>query len=303
MASQTFQYAYVVTAGAGTPTVTVAAPSGPAAFQITERVDDADGINGSTTFGNLVDFDSGGAPIALSFVALTDAGDPILFAGSQSILYSNDPSLGPTVDLTSGPTIFLYCFASDTQIATEAGETAVEVLKIGDTVQTADGRTVAVKWIGRQTLGKWHHAPHMQPVRIQAGALGNGLPHSDLTVTADHGMVIDGYVINASALVNGHSIDWVPMAELEDRFTVYHIETEAHDVILANGAPAETFIDYRDRRAFDNFDEYLALYGCERLIPEMAQPRISSARALPPALRQRFGVGPATDLAFTSQPA
>ena len=40
-----------------------------------------------------------------------------------------------------------------------------------------------------------------------------------------------------------------------------HIELEGHDVVLANGAPAET-LDGNVRRAdFDNVDEYVALYG------------------------------------------
>jgi len=46
-------------------------------------------------------------------------------------------------------------------------------------------------------------------------------------------------VINASALVNGTTIDFVPMAELDSSFTVYHIETEAHDVIQARPAILE----------------------------------------------------------------
>ena len=33
-------------------------------------------------------------------------------------------------------------------------------------------------------------------VRIRAGALGNGLPDADLTVTGDHGMIVDGLVVN-----------------------------------------------------------------------------------------------------------
>ena len=103
-------------------------------------------------------------------------------------------------------------------------------------------------------------------------------------------MIVDGLVINASTLVNGTTIDWVPLAELPDSFTVYHVETENHDVILANGAPVETFIDYVGRRAFDNHAEYLDLYGSERIIPEMAQPRISTARLLPDALKARLGI-------------
>jgi len=182
------------------------------------------------------------------------------------------------------------CFGSGTKITTPSGICTVQDLTIGDLICTVDGSNVPVRWIGRQTVQKLRAGPKMQPVRIREGALGNGLPHSDLTVTADHGMIVDGLVINASALVNGHSIDWVAMAELPERVTYYHIETEAHDVILANGAPAETFVDIPGRMAFDNYAEYLELYGVERIIPEMDRPRIASRRLLPDATRVRLGI-------------
>jgi hypothetical protein len=73
-----------------------------------------------------------------------------------------------------------------------------------------------------------------------------------------------------------------------ERYTVYHIETEAHEIILANGAPAETFIDNVSRRVFDNFAEIEALYGD---VPEMAElpyPCAMSARQVPGAIRARL---------------
>ncbi|TNF23171.1 MAG: Hint domain-containing protein [Rhodobacteraceae bacterium] len=185
---------------------------------------------------------------------------------------------------------FLFCFAAGTRIATGSGERAVEDLRIGDPVMTAEDRIAPVKWIGRQTLFPQFAGERTAPVRISAGALGGGLPHSDLTVTADHGMVIDGLVINASALVNGESIVFVPRADLANAVTYYHVETEDHDVILANGAPAETFIDYLDRRAFDNYREYLDLYGAERIIREMDRPRVSAARLVPGKIKARLGI-------------
>ena len=188
---------------------------------------------------------------------------------------------------------FTACFAAGSIISTPEGPCAVESLRIGDKVCTASGGAVAVKWVGCQTLRKWQHGAQMQPVRIRAGALGNGLPHSDLTVTADHGMILDNHVINASALVNGDTIDFVPMAELEDSFTVYHVETEDHDVILANGALAETFVDAATRSHFDNHQEYLDLYGVERIIPEMHRPRITARRLLPETLKAQLGPLPA----------
>ena len=124
--------------------------------------------------------------------------------------------------------------------------------------------------------------------------MGNGLPHSDLTVTADHGMILDGLVVNASALVNGTTIDWLPVSDLGGSFTVYHVETEAHDVILANGAPSETLIDVAGRAAFDNYAEYLDLYGTDRIIPEMRAHRITTRRLLPDAILKRLSRAPQT---------
>lgn len=195
-------------------------------------------------------------------------------------------TLPASIDLkTLNTSDFATCFAAGTQIATPNRDRAVEDLHIGDLILIADGRQVAVKWIGRQTILKHFRGDRARLVRIRQGALGDGLPSSDLTVTADHGMVLHGYVINASALVNGDGIEWVPLSDLPDRFTVYHIETAAHDVILANGAAAETYIDYIARSSFDNHAEYLALYGAEPAIPEMPMPRVSSARLLPASVR------------------
>ena len=203
----------------------------------------------------------------------TDYGDPATTNG--------DVGIDPTASV---------CFAAGTRIATPEGERAVETLAIGDPILTVDGRTVPVKWIGRQTVHKLFTPPErFAPVRVKAGALGNGLPHTDLVLTADHALIVDGLAIDAGALVNGTTIVREPVGRLPERVTWYHVETEGHEVILANGAPAETYVDYVQRSAFDNHAEYLALYGEERTIAEMPLPRVSAARLVPPALRARHG--------------
>ena len=181
------------------------------------------------------------------------------------------------------------CFCGGTLIATPGGERRVEDIVIGDLVTTADGRTAPIKWIGVQRIKtpvNIVHDDRRAPVCISAGTLDN---HSDLYVSADHGMRVGDFIINAGALVNGTTVRLVHPAELTNAFTYYHVETEDHDVILANGAAAETFIDYAGRMAFDNYDEYIALYGADRIILEMMVPRISTPRLLPPSLRARFG--------------
>lgn len=169
----------------------------------------------------------------------------------------------------------VVCFAAGTQIATPNGDVRVEHLSIGDPVRTADGRDVLVRWVGRQTLLKRFARHRAQLVRVRSGALGN---YDDLYVTGDHGMVVDGCIVNASALVNGDGIDWVPLSETPERQIVYHVETEVHDIILANGAASETYLDMPGRAAFDNFNAYLDLYGAEKPITANPLPRISTRR-------------------------
>lgn len=258
------------------------------AFDFSGTLDDSDA--GSSTF--TVGEDSSGLGEYVGQVGgrpiFFDGVDTYFIPGTNTTATANfpDPITIPPADTSD----FTVCFAPGTMIATPDGERAVETLDIGDLVMTQDGCTAPVKWLGKQTIFTLFTSHKTAPVRIRAGALGNGLPHSDLTVTADHGMVLDGLVINASALVNGDTVDFVSSDDLPAQLVVYHVETEDHSVILANGAPAETFIDYVEREAFDNYEEYLDLYGAERIIPEMKQPRISSQRMLPEGLRARLGL-------------
>jgi hypothetical protein len=246
-------------------------------------------IDGSTAVGDAVEYsgstfyyrgttDQGGVMISTS---PTGAGQTWLLADSnlsgQNVFFE-----------ATGP--YLYCFLAGSQIATPAGEVAVEALRIGDTILTACGREVPVKWIGRQTVAtRFGPAERLMPIRFTAGALGDGLPHSDLTVTADHGMLVDGVICHAGALVNGTAITHVPLAEMGETYTVYHIETEAHEIILANGAPAETFIDNISRRVFDNYAEFEALYGDVPEMEELPFPRAMSARQVPFTIKNRLG--------------
>jgi len=186
---------------------------------------------------------------------------------------------------------FTLCFASGTLIHTPTGECRVENLGIGDPVTAADGRTVPVKWVGHVTVDPmFNPADRLDPVRIRKGALGPNVPHTDLIVTADHGMVLGGLVINASALVNGTTIDWLPWKTIGTSLTYYHVETEGHDVILAHGAASETYLDIPDRQSFDNHAEFTALYGDVPPMAESTLPRITSARLLPDALRTQLGI-------------
>ncbi len=185
---------------------------------------------------------------------------------------------------------FTTCLLPGVRIATPSGHRPVETLTVGDAIVTLDGRSVLVKWMGHQTVvTAFGPAECAWPVLIVAGALGEDSPTADLRVTADHALLVDGLLVQAGALVNGSSIRRLTLAELGERYVVYHVETDDHETILAEGVPVETFVDNVARRRFDNYAEYLALYGeTAASISEMALPRVKSARQLPRAVRERI---------------
>ena len=222
-------------------------------------------------------------------------------------------SVTTLADAALDESAFAACFFPGTLIATPSGERNVEDLVSGDPVLIRDSnaipaaspacmgeefrqrlgfaRAVPVKWIGRQTISTLFGSPErLMPVRFAADALGDGLPHSDLTVTADHAMLVDDILCEAGTLVNGMTIAHVPLSEFGERYTVYHIETEAHEILLANGASAETFVDNVSRRAFDNFAEFEALHGNPPEMKELSYPRASNARHLPARIKTRLSI-------------
>ncbi len=187
------------------------------------------------------------------------------------------------IDWTTG-TNTVICFYPGTMIATPQGERAVETLAIGDLVLTLEGEARPVRWMGRQTVStRFANPMRVLPIRIQAGALAEGVPSRDLLVSPDHAILVEDILVQAGALVNGVTI--TRETRVPERFTYHHVELADHSLILAENTPAETFVDNVDRMAFDNWDEHEALYGHLPGIVEMDRPRAKSHRQVPMALR------------------
>lgn len=151
------------------------------------------------------------------------------------------------------------CFAGGTRLDTQGGSIAVEDLQIGDLVLTASGRLRPVRWIGRRQLDMTRHVEprKVQPIRISAGALAAGLPRRDLLVSPDHAMLLDGLLIPARLLLNDVTI------RREERWrsvTYFHVELDSHDVLLAEGAAAESYLDTGNRNTFENAEGPMVLH-------------------------------------------
>ena len=101
------------------------------------------------------------------------------------------------------------------------------------------GRVLATR--GRRSMAT--------PVIVRKGAIAPNTPHSDLRVTRAHSLYLDGALIPVEFLVNHRSILWDDDAR---EVSLYQIELETHDVLLANGAPAESYRDDGNRWLFQN---------------------------------------------------
>jgi len=196
--------------------------------------------------------------------------------------FGNSGQVGFSIALNAA-----LCLMPGTMIRIPNGEAKVETIARGDYVVTADGRAERVSWVGRQTISTQFADPlRVLPIRVKAGALADNVPSRDLLLSPDHAILVDGALFQAGALVNGSSI--VRETNVPQTFTYYHIELDDHSLILAEGAPAETFVDNIDRLNFDNWDEHQALYPDGKAIEELPYPRAKSQRQVPVAVRVKL---------------
>ena len=290
------------------PQVVSATPINGELWTLNVLVNATDGGTGSRNNDYVTYYATGGQPIskagalgnragvATSF-SLTGSGSSDLQALIRALDVRVDPgnAVGVTFTLTDNTAsgaattwteYFLACFVAGTRIAVPAGEIAVESLRIGDHVMTRSGDAKPVKWIGTRSYSAAQIAANRQfrPVIIRKDALAAGMPHRDLTVSAMHSLLIDDVLVPAAALVNGVSIlrsdELLPVA-------YFHIEMAEHDVVFAEGAPAETFVDDNSRVMFENADEYYDRYGADRGACAFSAARVEEGYQLE-AIRRRL---------------
>jgi hypothetical protein len=155
-------------------------------------------------------------------------------------------------------TSVVACFAAGTAIRTMRGEVCVEHLRIGDRVVRAAGGVRPVVWIGHRRVDIARHpSPELvMPVRVRRGAFADGVPCRDLWLSPDHAVFVDDMLVPIRQLINGASIARIA----RDEITYFHVELDRHDVLLAEGLAAESYLDTGNRHAFANAGGTVALH-------------------------------------------
>lgn len=257
--------------------------------QITINDLDNDGVISSTEWLAHIGGPNGHAAGETTPAGLWDGTTGSLGSHSSGTLYTPTPfsagdDVGGLLDSFSKsgyhPTVAALnvCFLAGTMIATPSGEVPVETLRAGDLVLTRDHGPQPLVWTHATWVTPAHLdlAPNKRPVRIAANALGNGLPRRDTDVSPQHRVLVSDaegreYLISARHLMMAGA-PGVALRPLGGDFQLVHIAFADHEVVIAEGAPMESF--YTGQMAVQalSVPQRLSLVACFPGIAEGENP-------------------------------
>lgn len=190
---------------------------------------------------------SGFSPTAMQSGAGENFGSDI---DGNSIQRSPDGADTFVNNETPTPGTTNVCFTGGTQFETAQGFVLIEDIQPGDLLRTHDGRLVAVKWIWAQhwTARDLRENPKLLPIQIKRSAFADGVPKRDMCVSQHHRLLVNSRIAER---MFGQSEVLVPAKDLLDvpgvialqecaDVTYYHVLLDVHEVLLAEGLPAES---------------------------------------------------------------
>lgn len=186
---------------------------------------------------------------------------------------------------------FVPCFLAGTEISVNGATRKVEDLAVGDRIDVlVNGKTEqkTVTWVGKSTSIAAPFLPLDMagyPVRILKDALAEGVPFKDMLITPEHCLYLNGCFVPARMLVNGQSIFYDQSFMSYD---YYHVETEDHAIITADGVFTESYLDTGNRRSFRQNGDVVAMPRSRNLTWDDAAAPLNVSRAFVEPLFQQF---------------
>jgi len=237
---------------------------------------DSTGTGGSFSVENLTEGTSFSQPITDPLI-FNGGGDEVMVIGANAWASSEGTadallefmdgsiefvSISDTIDAPSPPP----CFTTGALIDTPLGPRAVETLKVGDEINTADAGPQKIRWIGsKRVLARGANVP----IRIRAGYSENT---RDMLVSPQHRILQRGVdcellfgapevFASAKDLIDGTNV--TADTSLKE-VTYFHILLDEHQVIFCEGAATESlFLAVQSLALFDQpaRDEIQGLFG------------------------------------------
>jgi len=184
---------------------------------------------------------------------------------------------------------FAPCFVAGTRLATPEGWRLIETLAVGDLVMTQDHGLRPIRWIGSATC---RAEGALAPIRIRAGALGQGLPCRDLLVSPQHRMLLRSRIAERmtgarEVLVPAKKLLSLPGIEtVHDMETVtyLHLMFDEHEIVFAEGALTESLLP--GPQAIEALGPEAAA-ELRAIFPDLKERGLLSARPIPQGSVQR----------------
>ncbi|WP_166443352.1 Hint domain-containing protein [Acetobacter sp. DmW_136] len=198
--------------------------------------------------------------------AVSPASGVTLNNGAYIVNASTNDTNPLKITVSDGNTYIGACFLAGSMISTPKGDVAVEDIQIGDEVVTFDWRnykdiTRSVVWVGKAHVNVRSDLPDDEagwPVRILKDAIADGVPYKDMLITSEHCLFFKDSFVPARMLVNGVSIFYDKSISSYD---YYHVETEQHSVITADGMLTESYLDTGNRSSFRQEGKIVTLHS------------------------------------------
>ncbi|TJZ93810.1 Hint domain-containing protein [Paracoccus gahaiensis] len=184
----------------------------------------------------------------------------------------------------------VICFTADTLIDTPTGKVAVQDLREGDLVTTRNGAR-PIQWIGKRKLDSIDLAgnPKLMPIRVPAGAFGNGMPTRDVSFSPQHRVVVRSTIAermfgSAEVLVSIKQLVGVNGIDVDGdvrSVQYFHIMLDEHQILSVEGIEAESLYPGRQAISFLNEDQLREIREIFPNLDDLVEADHPAASALP----------------------